>query len=122
VKLTLKIAALIFSLFHFLGYGWWDREYMSLAESIYWLLPAFSLLVIAVIPFQLMALVAPVKLGVSILFVGGALRLFHAAIASWNSPIEPDTPAIFLQLISLVILAVSGYIIWSPELRKSERA
>ncbi|MBL8503660.1 MAG: hypothetical protein JNL78_09505 [Rhodocyclaceae bacterium] len=113
MQIGLKIAAFFFGFIVFLGFGWWDRSDLSLLESAYWLSPAFSLLLIAVIPFRLLSANEIAKWGISALVTIGVIRLVQGMIASWNSPIEPDTPAILLRLVMLSILASSIYLIWT---------
>jgi hypothetical protein len=111
----LKVAALLFACIAFIGFGWWDRSHLSLLENTYWLAPAFSLLLIAVIPFRWISSSDIAKWGVSALATIGMIRLVQGMFASWNSPIEPDTPAILLGLVMLSILASSIYLVWTEK-------
>jgi hypothetical protein len=56
----------------------------------------------------------------SILAVVGIARLMQELSASWSSPIEPDTPAIFLQVISLGILGWGLSSVWKKANKKED--
>lgn len=67
---------------------------------------------VAVLPLRLLASNAFCKWGTGILCAIGILRLAQGMIEDWNSPIEPNTPAIALRAFSLGILLSSLYLIW----------
>ena len=118
MEIGLKIAALVLASFQLLGYGWWDRSNLTLIESTFWLTPAFALLIVAIIPFRLLSYAPTIRWAIAILVVVASIRLIEGIVVAWNSPIEPDTPAIALRLISLGILVASLCVVWRMDARK----
>lgn len=121
MEIGLKIAALVLASFQLLGYGWWDRSNLTLVESALWLTPAFALLIVAIIPFRLLSYAPTIRWAIAILVVVASIRLIEGIVVAWNSPIEPDTPAMAFRLISLGILVSSLCVVWRMNARRNRR-
>lgn len=120
IEIGLKKAALILASFQLLGYGWWDRSNLTLMESAFWLTPAFALIIVAIIPFRLLSSAPTLHWAIAALAVVASIRLIEGIVAAWNSPIEPDTPAIAFGLISLGILMSSLRVVWRIHERRNQ--
>ena len=114
MQLSLRIAAFLFAFFDLLGYDWWDRSHLSFLESIYWLSPALALLVLASVPYRLLYLYSALRWTITFLYAIGMIRLIQDMVGDWHSPLEPDTSAIALRFISLVIFGAGTYLAWRP--------
>ena len=112
MRLTLKILALLFSCVFFIAYGWSERSDLNALEKIFWLMPALALFAVAAIPFRTLSSFPAMKWGVSIVCALGIIKIIQGIVVSFNAPIEPDTPAIILRLVSLGLLAPGLYIMW----------
>lgn len=119
MKILSKTLALIFSIFFFIGFTWWDRSDMEIYAKIYFLLPAFVLLILAIVPYRLFSVNQLSKWGIVLLCIIGTIPVFDGMIEAWNSPIEPDTPAIFLRLIVIGVFILNLYLIWQNQSGKN---
>jgi len=106
-----KIAAIIFFGLDILGYGWWDRNYLSLTEKALLLSPAMGLLLVGVLPFSYLTN-KKLKVILTIVISIGSIQTIHGIIKALGSPIEPDTPAAMLSGIVLAILVSGLYLVW----------
>jgi len=115
MQLAIKILALIFALFYFLGFTWWDRSDLALFAKIYWIMPSLALFTIAIIPYRLLSSLPILRWGTSIICAIGTISVLEGVYEAWNSEIEPDTPAIFLRLVILGIFISSLYLMWRKQ-------
>jgi len=110
---------MIFSGIIFLGYGWWNRDYLSLIEKIFMLSPAYGLLIIAVIPYRVLAL-KKLRILITLILIAGIAQSLQEIESDIRSPIEPDLPAAMLRLIIIAILGVGIYKAWKPKSESTE--
>jgi len=119
MNIFLRIVAMIFSGIIFLGYGWWNRDYLSLIEKIFMLSPAYGLLIIAVIPYRVLAL-KKLRILITLILIAGIAQSLQEIESDIRSPIEPDLPAAMLRLIIIAILGVGIYKAWKPKSESTE--
>jgi len=108
------MAALAFAGIIFLGYGWWNRDYLSFIEKIFMLSPAFGLIIIAVIPYKVLAL-NKLRILTTLIFLTGIVQSLQEIGNDIRSPIEPDVPAAILRLVIITILGIGIYKAWKPK-------
>lgn len=118
MNIILRVVALVFAGIDFLGYGWWNRDYLSLVEKIFMLSPAYGLLIIGVTPYKILSSKKLRVLATLILLIG-IMQSLQEIGSDVRSPIEPDMPAVILRLIIITILGIGIYVAWKP--RGSER-
>lgn len=109
--ILVKIAAIIFFGLDLLGYGWWDRDYLSFIDKAFLLSPAIGLLLVGALPFSYLTN-KKLQVILTIIISIGAMQTVHGIIKALGSPIEPDTPAAMLDGIVLAILIGGVYLVW----------
>lgn len=117
--LALKVVSLFLFASDLIGFGWWDRSELTALGALYWLTPAMSLLIIGVTPFRILARITFIKVVFSGLVFVGVIRLGQDMYASWNSPHEPDAPAILLQAATMGIMVWALMRIWRAKYPES---
>jgi hypothetical protein len=81
-------------------------------ETLFWFAPAFSLLMIAIVPLRLLGSRQLLRFSVSALFMIAMIRLISDSIESGTLPIEPDTAAIAFRFVSAAIVVVTLWNVW----------
>lgn len=112
----LKVIALVIAGISLLGYGWWNRDYLSLIERIFMLSPSFGLLIIGLTPVRVLGLKKLRWLATLIFFIGIA-RLLIEISTDLGLPNEPDING--FHLLALGILFTGVYISWRPAISGS---
>lgn len=107
----LKVVALVFAGITFLAYGWGSRDYLSFIEKLFWLSPAFGLLIIGLVPFSLMNLKKR-RILPTFIFLIGIAQTLKEIISDLRLPIEPDINLAHLTILG--ILSIGIYVVWRP--------
>lgn len=110
----LKAIALIFSGILFLGYLWWDREYLSFLEKTFMLSSAYGLLIVGAMPFRFLRL-RKIRVIFTVVLMIGVANSIHGIIEAVNARISVDTSAAFINVIVIVILGIGIYLSWKKQ-------
>ncbi len=107
--ILLKVIAVLFSSVLFLGYAWFDREYLSFIEKVFMLSSAYGLLITGVIPFSFLKL-KRVRVVFSTVLLIGIGQSIHRIFEAANAPVSANTTAVLLNLIILGLLSTGIYL------------
>jgi hypothetical protein len=109
----LRAAALLLTVIVFLAYGWGDRDYLSLLAKLFWLSPAFGLLIIGIAPLRILRSYK-FRILPTLVFLAGMMQVANGIIGDFQMPIEPDTNAATLRAIIFITLALGIFVAWRP--------
>ena len=112
--IILKVFSILFSCVSFIGYAWFDREYLSLIEKIFMLSSAFGLLIIGVIPFRFLRL-RSFRVIFTVILLTGIVRTVFGIFEALTTTGAADTNGATLHLVVLIILCMGVYFSWRIE-------